>query len=69
MPEYEFNYRHSDGSLACKVSAICGDERQAKILAHAMKEREFKTLEVWEGETLVYERPQREHEPDDNRFS
>ena len=38
MPNYEINYLHHDGSLACKFEAQCEDDNQAKILAHAMKD-------------------------------
>jgi hypothetical protein len=57
MPNYEINYLNEDGTLACKLSAQCGDDTEAKVLAHAMKEREFKGLEVWDGRDLVYVRP------------
>ena len=56
MPNYEICYRDDHGSLAAKVVLPCPDELRVKILAHAMKEREYKTLEVWDGDTLVYER-------------
>ena len=36
MPNYEINYLHHDGSLACKFEAQCEDDTHAKVLAHAM---------------------------------
>ena len=59
IPNYEINYLRRDGSLACKFEAHCNDEKQAKILAHAMKNHDHKGIEVWAGKTLVYERPER----------
>lgn len=56
MPQFDICYRDEHGSLAAKVTTPAPDAHRAKILAHALKEREHKTLEVWEGETLVYER-------------
>ena len=57
MPNYEINYLHEDGSLACKFEAQCHDEREAKILAHAMKDHDHKGFEVWAGRDLIYQRP------------
>jgi len=56
MPHFDICYRDEHGSLAAKVTTPPLDAHHAKILAHALKEPEHKTLEVWEGETLVYER-------------
>jgi hypothetical protein len=58
MPNFEFLYRRYDGSLAVKLTAICADEMRAKVLAHAMKAAEHHQFEVWDGTTLVYERPE-----------
>jgi hypothetical protein len=58
MPNYEINYLHDDGSLACKFEAQCEDDTHAKVLAHAMKDHDHKGLEVWNGTSLVYQRPQ-----------
>ena len=57
MPTYEINYLHHDGSLACKLEAQCEDDTHAKVLAHAMKDHEHKGMEVWNGSSLVYQRP------------
>ena len=61
MPYYDIFFRNEDGSLAARISAPCPDDTRAKVLAHAMKKRDHKTFEVWDGDTLVYERPGREH--------
>lgn len=58
MRHYEICYRNSDGSLAAKLSAQCRSETQAKVLAHAMKLAGTSQIEVWDGKTLVYQRPE-----------
>ena len=58
MPNFEFLYRRADGSLAVKLTAQCADETRAKVLAHAMKAAECHHFEVWDGQNLVYERPE-----------
>jgi hypothetical protein len=58
MPSFEFCYLHADGSLACTLAACCADEKQAKVLAHAMKLSDTKRFEVWLDEKLVYARPE-----------
>jgi len=61
MPNFDFLYRRSDGTLALKLTAMCADERRAKVLAHAMKIAESCQFEVWHGDALVYERPEPLH--------
>ncbi|HEX4156952.1 MAG TPA: hypothetical protein VHY79_00625 [Rhizomicrobium sp.] len=58
MPNFEICYLDGDGSLACSFTAVCASETQAKVLAHAMKLRDYKRFEVWRDRTLVYQRPQ-----------
>ncbi|MBV9330312.1 MAG: hypothetical protein JOZ55_02040 [Alphaproteobacteria bacterium] len=58
MPNYEIVYLDEDGRLTFKFSTACDNEMRAKILAHAMKERQHKRLEVWNADSaLVYCRP------------
>ena len=57
VPNYEIVYLDDDGKLAFKFATKCDDEKRAKILAHAMKEREHKRLEIWNDNSLVYCRP------------
>ena len=59
MPSYDIRYLNEDGSLAAKVAADLANETQAKVLAHAMKEKGMQRLEVWDGGSLIYERPRR----------
>ncbi|HEY3638570.1 MAG TPA: hypothetical protein VGK90_10505 [Rhizomicrobium sp.] len=58
MPNFEICYLDDEGSLACSFSALCESETQAKVLAHAMKLRDYKMFEVWRDRTLIYQRPQ-----------
>lgn len=58
MPEYEITYRHNDGSLTAKIETQCATDKDAKILAHAMKVDGARQFEVWQGDTLIYARPQ-----------
>jgi hypothetical protein len=59
MPAYEIVYLNDDGSLAAKFAAQCHGDTQAKVLAHAMKMDGTRQIEVWNGKTLIYTRPQR----------
>jgi hypothetical protein len=58
MPGYEITYRHDDGSLTAKIETQCATDMHAKILAHAMKVEGACQFEVWQGDTLIYSRPQ-----------
>jgi hypothetical protein len=58
MPAYEINYLNHDGSLAAKFSAQCANDKDAKVLAHAMKMATTFQIEVWSGKALIYTRPQ-----------
>lgn len=64
MPSYEICYLNADGSLACTLASLCADEVQAKVLAHAMKLSDYKRFEVWQGDRLVYTRPDRNGDDD-----
>jgi hypothetical protein len=59
MPAYEIVYLNDDGSLAAKFAAQCQGDTEAKVLAHAMKMDGTRQLEVWNGKTLIYTRPER----------
>ena len=56
MPAYDIRYLDSDGALAHAFSAVCDDDRRARILAHAMKLPSAERLEVWLDDMLVYAR-------------
>jgi hypothetical protein len=58
MLTYDICYLDQGGALTCKFIAMCGDDKSAKILTHAMKQSDSKRLEVWRGESLIYRRPQ-----------
>jgi hypothetical protein len=57
MPAYEIRYLNDNGLLAYKFIADCANESRAKVLAHAMKLPDYKCLEVWSDEILIYARP------------
>ena len=59
MPDYEICYRDSNGAIASKYIVGCSDDLHAKVLAHALMSRDYKQIEVWEGDVLVYERPEK----------
>lgn len=56
MPAYDIRYLDGDGSLAHTFSAVCENEKRARILAHAMKLPSAGRLEVWQDDMLVYAR-------------
>jgi hypothetical protein len=58
MPAYEINYRHDDGSLTVKIETHCASDKEAKILAHAMRMEGSRQMEVWRDEILIYARPE-----------
>jgi hypothetical protein len=57
MPAYEINYLKDDGSLAAKFATQCANDKDAKILAHAMKMASALQIEVWHCRQLIYARP------------
>jgi hypothetical protein len=63
MPAYDICYLKEDGSLAAKLSASFDNALKAKVLAHAMRVEGTRQIEVWDGRTLVYARPERSHHP------
>jgi len=58
MPAYEINYRLDDGSLTAKIETHCTTDKEAKILAHAMRMDGARQIEVWRDDTLIYARPE-----------
>jgi len=59
MPSYDICYLNPDGTVAAKLQAECASDREAKILAHALKEKGQKRIKVWTAtdKHLVYQRP------------
>lgn len=57
MPLYEICYLDEAGVLLGTFSTSCAGDKQARILAHAMRFPGTRHIEVWTGATLVYERP------------
>ena len=63
MRDYEITYRHINGALTAKIETRCATDKEAKIFAHAMKVDGARQFEVWQGDTLIYARPQKGMEP------
>ena len=59
MTSYDIRYLNADGTVKAKIATECSNDIQAKVLAHAMMARGARRIEVWDGPTLVYERPER----------
>jgi hypothetical protein len=59
MRTYEIRYVDNGGHLIGAIFTARANSKQASIFAHAMKLRSYKLMEVWDAETLVYERPLR----------
>jgi hypothetical protein len=57
MPSYDIFYLDSGGRVSSKVKAECADDREAKILAHALKKKGRTRIKVWSGDTVIYQRP------------
>lgn len=60
MPNYDIQYYNPDGSMDARVVAQCADDREAKILAHALKDKGWKRIKVLTTEDerrLIYQRP------------
>ncbi len=58
MPVYEIFYLDADCALLGTFSVPCACDKEAKIMAHAMRVSGARRMEVWNGSALVYERPQ-----------
>jgi hypothetical protein len=58
MPNYEIRYLDFDGACVGTLFTPCASEKDAKVLAHAMRLPGTKRMEVWRGPELIYERPQ-----------
>lgn len=59
MPNYDIRYLDDAGTVKAKIATECENDMQAKVLAHALKTAGSKRIEVWDGPTLVYARPDR----------
>ena len=59
MTSYDIRYLNAAGTLKAKIATECANDVHAKVLAHAMMADGARRIEVWDGPTLVYERPER----------
>lgn len=55
---YEICYLDAAGRVIASHNVQCSGEKQARILAHALRPEGMRRLEVWRCGSLVYERPQ-----------
>jgi len=58
MPHYEICYLDERNAVIGIYAAPCAGEKQARILAHAMRPPGTRRMEVRDGARLIYERPQ-----------
>ena len=59
MRTYEIRYVDSVGNLIGAIFTSQAGGKQASVFAHAMTLRPYERMEVWEDDTLIYERPLR----------
>ncbi len=57
MPSYEIRYDDAQGERLEPFVVPCGGDKQERILAHAMRPRAARRIDVWAGDTLIYVRP------------
>lgn len=57
MSQYEICYVDGTGTLLGTFFVSCAADKQARVMAHAMRLDDTRHIEVWNGARLVYERP------------
>lgn len=57
MSQYEICYVDGTGTLLGTFFVSCAADKQARVMAHAMRLDGTRQIEVWDGARLVYERP------------
>jgi hypothetical protein len=55
MSSYQIHYLNRQKALACLMIAQCASDNDAKDLASSLSGITHRTVEIWRGETLVYE--------------
>ncbi|HTO39713.1 MAG TPA: hypothetical protein VL026_01955 [Rhizomicrobium sp.] len=55
MSSYQIHYLNREKTLACLMVAQCATDDDARYLARSLSGITHRTVEVWRGETLVYE--------------
>jgi hypothetical protein len=56
MSSYQFHYLNPDQSLACLMQALCRNDEAAMKFAASLPDIAYRRLEIWRGETMIYER-------------
>lgn len=59
MRTYEIRYVDANGNLIGAIFTAQAGAKEASVFAHAMTLRPYERLEVWENDTLIYQRPVR----------
>jgi hypothetical protein len=57
MRTYEIRYVDDNDNLIGAIFTTQRDGTDASIYAHAMTLRSYKRMEVWDADSLIYERP------------
>ena len=47
--------------ICLQFDVDCSSDLRAKVLAHSIMSRGYCGLEVWDGDRLIYQRPERLH--------
>ncbi len=55
MSSYQIHYLNCQKALACLMVAQCESDEDARSLASSLCGITHRTVEIWRGETLVYE--------------
>ena len=55
MSSYQFHFLNKRRALACLVLMNCADDEHAKARANSLTGIRHNSLEIWRGETKVYE--------------
>jgi hypothetical protein len=55
MSSYQINYLNRQKALACLMVAQCSSDDDARDLATSHFGFAHRTVEIWRGETLIYE--------------
>jgi len=55
MSSYQIHYLNRQKALACLMVAQCESDEEARSLASSLSGITHRTVEIWRGETLVYE--------------
>lgn len=52
---------YKDRRIGLQFDVDCTSDLHAKVLAHSIMSRQYCELEIWYGDQLIYQRPERLH--------